>query len=255
LYFIIQNQKKYISFKACKLFIGSKTCNLVPPCGCNLVRCHSDVCPTMWLWGWKPDICLLVANISFAWNSYKYLNWNTVFGQDMCIFVVDDGFGHCSMGKMVIMEKLWTGKSEMIQAAGFCLGGFCFCFALFVRINPILLIFDHNISFSHWYQIVSEKAKNWTKNGKGPGPFSDKLSQLIGGAGKQPLFGGFLPVFLAFSPIVCTWHEYLKKKSDLACLFWLQGPLIQSSKAPRGSPPPTQQIDIRNTNQLSWAIN
>ena len=46
-----------------------------------------------------------------------------------------------------------------------------------------------------------------------------------------------------------------KKKSDLSCFFWPQGPLIQSSAAPQGSPPPTQQINIRNTNQLNWAIN
>ena len=46
-----------------------------------------------------------------------------------------------------------------------------------------------------------------------------------------------------------------KKKSDLGCFFWPQGPLIEKSAAPQGSPPPTQQINIRSTNQLSWAIN
>ena len=66
----------------------------------------------------------------------------------------------------------------------------------------------------------------------GPGPISDKLSQLIGGAGKNTFFGGFLPVFC---PVSCFFTDSMymtrifKKKSDLACLFWLQGPLIQSS--------------------------
>ena len=79
-----------------------------------------------------------------------------------------------------------------------------------------------------------------------------------GGLKKTPCFGGFLPVFVLFfacSQTICTWHGYFSKKSDPACFFWPQGPLIQSSAAPQGSPPPTQQINIRNINQLSWAIN
>ena len=69
---------------------------------------------------------------------------------------------------------------------------------------------------------------------------------------------GFCPFFVLFfasSRTICTWHGYFSKKSDPACFFWPQGPLIQKSAAPQGSPPPTQQINIRNTNQWSWAIN
>ena len=48
---------------------------------------------------------------------------------------------------------------------------------------------------------------------------------------------------------------FARSKSEITCLFWPQGPLIQSSAAPQGSPLPTQQINIRMPNQLSWAIN
>jgi len=85
-----------------------------------------------------------------------------------------------------------------------------------------------------------------------------KLSQLVGGDEKNILFGEFCPffvLFFAFPRTICTWHRYLSKKLDPACFFWPQGPVIQSSATPQGSPPPTQQINIRNTNKLSWAIN
>ena len=66
-------------------------------------------------------------------------------------------------------------------------------------------------------------------------------------------FGGFtqfcVPVFAARQSL-CTWHRYFEKTSVLACFFWLQGPLMQSSAAPQGSPPPTQQIKIQM--QISW---
>ena len=58
-------------------------------------------------------------------------------------------------------------------------------------------------------QIVSEKAYSkkvpvlFRISGKGPGPFSDKLSQQIGGAGKTTFFGGVLPVFC---PVLCFFH-------------------------------------------------
>ena len=85
-------------------------------------------------------------------------------------------------------------------------------------------------------------------------------SSKVGGWGwkNHLFFKVFCPLcvpFFAFSSIVCTWNGYLKKKSDLGCFFWPQGPLIEKSAAPQGSPPPTQQINIRSTNQLSWAIN
>ena len=79
-----------------------------------------------------------------------------------------------------------------------------------------------------------------------------------GGLKKPSILEGFCPLFVlffAFSRTICTWHGYFSKKLDPACFFWPQGPLIQSSAAPQGSPPPTQQINIRTTNQLSWAIN
>ena len=47
------------------------------------------------------------------------------------------------------------------------------------------------------------------KSGKGPGPFSEKLSQLIGGAGKTTFFGGFLPVFC---PVLCFFTDSLYMK-------------------------------------------
>ena len=66
-------------------------------------------------------------------------------------------------------------------------------------------------------------------------------------------FGGltqfFVPIFPS-SQSSCTWHGYFKKTWVLARFFWLQGPLIQSSAAPQGSPPPTQQIKIQM--QISW---
>jgi len=68
-------------------------------------------------------------------------------------------------------------------------------------------------------------------------------------------FCPFFVLFFAFPRTICTWHRYLSKKLDPACFFWPQGPVIQSSATPQGSPPPTQQINIRNTNKLSWAIN
>ena len=70
------------------------------------------------------------------------------------------------------------------------------------------------------------------------GPYPAKLSQLAGGAGKNTFFGGFL---LVFRPVFCFFIDSLymtrifwRKKSDLACFFWPQGPLIQSSAAPQG---------------------
>ena len=74
-----------------------------------------------------------------------------------------------------------------------------------------------------------------------------------GGLKKTPFFGGVLPVFVLFfasSRTICTWHGYFSKKWDPACLFWPQGPLIQNSATPQGSPPPTQQIKIQR--QISW---
>ena len=67
------------------------------------------------------------------------------------------------------------------------------------------------------------------------------------------VFARFFVLFFASSWTIWTWRGYFSKKSDPACFFWPQGPLIQKSAAPQGSPPPTQQINIRNTNQLSWA--
>ena len=64
-------------------------------------------------------------------------------------------------------------------------------------------------------------------------------------------FGGltqFFVPFFASRQSLCTWHGYFENTS--ACFFWLQGPLIQSSAAPQGSPPPTQQIKIQM--QISW---
>ena len=69
-------------------------------------------------------------------------------------------------------------------------------------------------------------------SGKGPDLFGINSASWSEGLEKPPFLEGFCPffvLFLAFSLIVCTWHGYFKKKSDLACLFWLQGPLIQSS--------------------------
>ena len=63
-------------------------------------------------------------------------------------------------------------------------------------------------------------------SGKGPGPFSDKLSQLIGGAGKTTFFGGFLPVFC---PVLCFFTDSLhmkqifKKKIGPSLLFLAAG--------------------------------
>ena len=75
------------------------------------------------------------------------------------------------------------------------------------------------------------------------------------GTGKKQtvFFGGltqfFVPIFPS-SQSSCTWHGYFKKTWVLAPFFWLQGPMIQSSAAPQGSPPPTQQIKIQM--QISW---
>ena len=104
-------------------------------------------------------------------------------------------------------------------------------------------------------------------NGPGTGPFIEfckrsrtvcrNPQKLVGGLEKPLFLKVFCPLcvlFFAFSSIVCIWNGYLKKKSDLGCFFWPQGPLIEKSAAPQGSPPPTQQINIRSTNQLSWAI-
>ena len=69
----------------------------------------------------------------------------------------------------------------------------------------------------------------------------------------KQVFGRFYEVFVPFSASgesLCTWHGYFKKTSVRACFFWLQRPLIQSSAAPQGSPPPTQQIKIQM--QISW---
>ena len=66
-------------------------------------------------------------------------------------------------------------------------------------------------------------------------------------------FGGLTQFFVLIFPSrqsSCTWHGYFKKTWVLARFFWLQGPLIQSSAAPQGSPPPTQQIKIQM--QISW---
>ena len=71
-------------------------------------------------------------------------------------------------------------------------------------------------------------------------------------------FGGFtqfvVPVF-ASRQSLCTWYRYFEMTSVLACFFWLQGPLMQSSAAPQGSPPPTQQIKIQMQKKVSWVIN
>ena len=66
-------------------------------------------------------------------------------------------------------------------------------------------------------------------------------------------FAGFTYFFVPFFALrqsLCTWHGYFEKTSVRACFFWLQRPLIQSSGAPQGSPPPTQQIKIQM--QISW---
>ena len=66
-------------------------------------------------------------------------------------------------------------------------------------------------------------------------------------------FGGLTQFFVLIFPSrqsSCTWHGYFKKTWVLARFFWLQGPLMQSSAAPQGSPPPTQQIKIQM--QKSW---
>ena len=47
-----------------------------------------------------------------------------------------------------------------------------------------------------------------------------------------------------------TWHGYFEKKLDLTCFFWQYRQLKQSSAAPQGLPPPTQQIKIPI--QISW---
>ena len=63
-------------------------------------------------------------------------------------------------------------------------------------------------------------------------------------------FTNFFVQFFALRQSLCTWHGYFEKTSVRACFFWLQRPLIQSSGAPQGSPPPTQQIKIQM--QISW---
>ena len=65
----------------------------------------------------------------------------------------------------------------------------------------------------------------------------------------------FPPVLCALSTCVHIILIFWRKKLDLASFFWQQGPPIQKSVAQQGLPPPTQQINIRNTNKLSWAIN
>ena len=79
------------------------------------------------------------------------------------------------------------------------------------------------------------------------------LSQMAGRHETNRFFGGFthfVVPFFASRQSLCTWHGYFEKTSVLACFFWLQGPLMQSSAAPQGSPPPTQQIKIQM--QISW---
>ena len=74
-------------------------------------------------------------------------------------------------------------------------------------------------------------------------------ASLPEGLEKTPFFGGFLPIFVLFfasSLSICIWKGYFEKKTGLACFFWPQGPLIQSSAAPQGSPPP-----IRSTRGLA----
>ena len=118
-----------------------------------------------------------------------------------------------------------------------------------------------------WLEMAQTRLR-WNCNAySGPYPARPEMDMSISGqtqpAGrrcwkKTPFLEGFcwfFVLFFAFSPTVCIWHGYFEKKSDLACFFWPQGPLIQSSAAPQGLPPPTQQINIRNTNKLSWAIN
>ena len=94
---------------------------------------------------------------------------------------------------------------------------------------------------------------------------SNELARLRSNSARWPegpkkhlfleVFCPFFALFPASGPCTCTWQGYFEKKTVLSCFFWPQGPLIQSSAAPQGSPPPTQQINIRNTNHLSWAIN
>ena len=72
-------------------------------------------------------------------------------------------------------------------------------------------------------------------------------------------FAGFTYFFVPFFALrqsLCTWHGYFEKTSVRACFFWLQRPLIQSSAAPQGSPPPTQQIKIQmKTSWVGWSTN
>ena len=88
---------------------------------------------------------------------------------------------------------------------------------------------------------------------KGPGPFSDKLSQLIGGAGKTTFFGGFLPVFC---PVSCFFTDSMymtrifKKKIGPSLPFLAAGTTDTKFLGSTG----VATADT-NTNQLSWAIN
>ena len=68
-------------------------------------------------------------------------------------------------------------------------------------------------------------------------------------------FCQFFILFFVFSPTVCLWHKYFEETNrTYLAFFWPQGPLIQSSAAPQGLPPPNQQKNIRNTNKLNRTI-
>ena len=74
--------------------------------------------------------------------------------------------------------------------------------------------------------LFRKRTQSGSQSGKGPGPFSEKLSQLIGGAGKTTFFGGFLPVFC---PVLCFFTDSLymkrifKKKIGPSLLFLAAG--------------------------------
>ena len=84
-----------------------------------------------------------------------------------------------------------------------------------------------------------------------------KPSQLARRTKKKHLFG----MFFSRSPscFLLLHNLYMErifwKENGSSLCFWPQVSLIQSSAPPQGSPPPTRQINIRDTNQLSWAIN
>ena len=106
------------------------------------------------------------------------------------------------------------------------------------------------------FQVIPQTFEEWPEK---LATFEDKLGQLVRGADKNTFFWRFLARFssrfLHFHGQFVYNTDILRKKTDPAAFFSPQGPLIQSSATPQGSPPPTQQINIRNTNQLSWAIN